>query len=61
MAAGFKTTEQATFPVTIGETKTLNVTLEIGQQTVVVSVSDAPPLVETSEGRVSTRDREAED
>lgn len=30
-SAGFKTTELAAFPVQIGETKTLNLTLEIGQ------------------------------
>ena len=53
-APGFKTTELAAFPVQIGETKTLNITLEVGQQATVVSVSDRPPLVETSEGRVST-------
>src|SRR5262249_17269400 len=53
-APGFKTSELAAFPVLIGETKTLNITLEVGQQATVVSVSDRPPLVETSEGRVST-------
>ena len=53
-APGFKTTELETFAVTIGETKTLNITLEVGQQATVVSVSDRPPLVESSEGRVSS-------
>jgi hypothetical protein len=53
-APGFKTTELQAFPVTIGETKTLNISLELGQQATVVSVLDRPPLVETSEGRVSS-------
>src|SRR5437588_7118926 len=30
-APGFKTAELSAFPVTIGETKTMNITLEIGQ------------------------------
>lgn len=52
-ASGFKTTELAEFRVQIGETKTLNMTLEVGTQATVVSVTDKTPLVETSEGRVS--------
>jgi hypothetical protein len=54
VASGFKTTELPAFPVLVGETKTVNITLEVGQQTTVVTVSDSPAMVETSEGRVST-------
>ena len=52
-ASGFKTTVQPAFPVQIAETRTVNVTLEVGSTTTEVTVSAAPPPVETSQGRVS--------
>ena len=52
-AAGFKTSELAEFRVQIAETKTMNMALELGAQATIVSVSDRPSLIETSEGRVS--------
>ena len=51
-ATGFKTTEFPEFRVQISETKTLNINLELGTQTSVVTVESRTPLIETSEGRV---------
>ncbi|HYP08710.1 MAG TPA: TonB-dependent receptor [Bryobacteraceae bacterium] len=52
-AVGFKTSELAEFRVQVGETKTVNLSLEVGAQATVVSVTGDAPLVEASEGRVS--------
>ena len=52
-APGFKTTVQQEFRVQVAETKTVNVTLELGTTTTEVTVTAAPPAVETSQGRVS--------
>lgn len=52
-ASGFKSAEISEFRVQVGETRTINVTLEVGAQATVVSVTGEAPLVEASEGRVS--------
>jgi len=52
-AQGFKTTLQPEFRVQVAETRTINVSLELGAATTEVTVTGAPPQVETSQGRVS--------
>ncbi|HYP13864.1 MAG TPA: TonB-dependent receptor, partial [Bryobacteraceae bacterium] len=52
-ATGFKTADVADFRVQVNETRTVNISLEVGQQATVVSVTAEAPLVEASEGRVS--------
>jgi hypothetical protein len=52
-ATGFKGAEISEFRVQVGETRTINVKLEVGAQATVVSVTGEAPLVEASEGRVS--------
>ena len=47
-APGFKKFEQQNLAVTVDQTLTLNVTLDIGAQTQTVTVTEAPPLVDTS-------------
>ena len=50
---GFKTSVQSDFTVQVAETRTVNFVLELGAATTEVTVTAAPPPVETSEGRVS--------
>jgi len=52
-AAGFKTAEISEFRVTVGETKTFNLALEVGAQATIVNVTTEAALIETAEGRVS--------
>ncbi len=52
--SGFKTVVQEHIRLQVAETKTINVTLEAGQVQEEVTVSATAPLVETSEGRVSS-------
>ncbi len=52
-AQGFKTALQSEFTVQVTETKTVNVTLELGAATTEVTITAAPPPIETSQGRVS--------
>jgi hypothetical protein len=47
-AAGFKKFVQQNLAVAVDQTLTLNVMLEIGEQTQTVTVTEAPPLVDTS-------------
>ena len=47
-AQGFKKFEQQNLSVAVDQTATLNVTLDIGAQTQTVTVTEAPPLVDTS-------------
>jgi hypothetical protein len=54
-AKGFKTTIQQNIRLEGQQTKTLNLTLELGTATTEVTVSAAPPAVETSEARVSAQ------
>ena len=49
-AANFKTFVQKNIIVTVDQTQTLAVTLEIGAQTQTVTVTEAPPLVDTTDG-----------
>jgi len=51
---GFKTVVQEHIRLQVAETKTINVTLEAGQVAEQVTVSATAPLVETSQGRVSS-------
>jgi hypothetical protein len=51
--ANFKTVLQEHIRVAAAETKTINLTMEVGQASEEVTVTSAPPLVETSQGRVS--------
>ena len=53
VAAGFKTSEIPEFNVQATQTKTVNVSLELGTAETVVNVQETPPPVETAEGRVS--------
>lgn len=50
---GFKTVVQPGLRLQAAETKTVNLTLELGQAAEEVTVSGAAPLVETAQGRVS--------
>jgi hypothetical protein len=52
-ANGFKTTIQENIVIQVTETKTINVSLELGAASVEVSVTAEVPLVEASEARVS--------
>jgi hypothetical protein len=54
-APGFKTTLQENIRLEGKQTKTVNFTLELGTTTAEVTVSAAPPAVETSEARVSSQ------
>jgi hypothetical protein len=54
-APGFKTTLQQNIRLEGKQTKTVNVTLQLGTATVEVTVSAAPAPVETSEARVSSQ------
>ena len=47
-AQGFKKFVQKNLTLTVDQTQTLNVVLEIGAQSQTVTVTEAPPLVETS-------------
>ncbi|MGH9658214.1 MAG: carboxypeptidase regulatory-like domain-containing protein, partial [Bryobacteraceae bacterium] len=52
--AGFKTTEISDLRVEVGETRTVNITLEIGTATTAVTVAAEATAVELSEARVSS-------
>jgi hypothetical protein len=52
-AEGFKTAHQSEFAVQVTETRTVNVSLELGAATTEVTITAAPPPIETSQGRVS--------
>jgi hypothetical protein len=52
-APGFKTTVREKIPVAVTEIRTVDVTLEIGAATTEVTVTGAPPAIETSQGRIS--------
>jgi hypothetical protein len=54
-AAGFKTTVQQNIRTEGSQVKALNITLELGTATTEVTVTGAPPPVETSEARVSAQ------
>ncbi len=53
-AAGFKRFVQQNIVVTVDQTQTLLVTLEVGAQTQTVTVTTAPPLVNTSNAELGT-------
>ncbi len=53
VAQGFKTSEMPEFNVQVTQTKTVNVSLELGTAETVVNVQETPPPIETAEGRVS--------
>ncbi|MFB3905834.1 MAG: TonB-dependent receptor domain-containing protein [Acidobacteriota bacterium] len=50
---GFKTTVQENVRLYVAEKKTVNLTLEVGEMATEVTVSAAPPQVDTSQARVS--------
>jgi hypothetical protein len=52
-ASGFKTTVQENIRLDIASVRTVNITLELGTATTEVTVTAAPPPVESSQGRVS--------
>lgn len=52
-APGFKTTVQQEIRLEGTQTRTLNVTLQLGTATTQVTVTGAPPAIDTSEARVS--------
>jgi hypothetical protein len=52
-AAGFETTVQEKVQLDVASIKTVNVTLQLGTTTTQVTVTAAPPPVETSQGRIS--------
>jgi hypothetical protein len=54
-AKGFKTTVQQNIRLEGKQTKQVNITLELGTATTEVTVTAAPPAVETSEARVSAQ------
>jgi hypothetical protein len=58
-AAGFKTTVQQSIRLEGTQVKALNITLELGTATTEVTVTGAPPAVETSEARVSAQINES--
>ena len=51
-AAGFKTYVQANVVLTVDQTQALSVTLEVGAQTQTVTVTAAPPLVNTTDAEL---------
>src|SRR6266481_428447 len=51
---GFKTAVQSNVPVIVGQSTTVNVTLQVGATTETVVVDAAPPLIETDRASVST-------
>jgi hypothetical protein len=53
-AKGFKKFVQESLPVIVGTSSTLNTTLEVGSATESVTVTGAPPLIETDRAEVST-------
>lgn len=59
-AAGFGTTMQGNVTLTVSEIKTVNLVLRVGKTSTEVTVSAAPPPVETSEGRVTGVIQEAQ-
>jgi len=54
-AQGFKTTVQQNIVLEAAQVKSVNLTLELGTAATEVTVTAAPPPVETSEARVSTQ------
>jgi hypothetical protein len=53
-SAGFKTYQQTNVVLTVDQTQTLEITLEVGEQTQTVTVTEAPPLVNTSDAELGT-------
>jgi hypothetical protein len=53
-APGFKTYVQANLSLSVDQTQTLGVTLEVGAQTQTVTVTAAPPIVNTSDAELGT-------
>ena len=53
-AAGFKTYVQQNLVLTVDQTQTLNVTLAVGAVTQTVTVTEAPPLVNTNAATLGT-------
>ncbi|HTZ73512.1 MAG TPA: carboxypeptidase-like regulatory domain-containing protein [Candidatus Aquilonibacter sp.] len=53
-APGFKTYVQPNVVLSVDQTQTLNITLEVGAQTQTVTVTAAPPLVNTSDAELGT-------
>ena len=53
-AKGFKTYVQASMPVIVGSSTTMNATLQVGEVGETVTVDSAPPLLETDRASVST-------
>ena len=58
--SGFSTFVQENFRLQVAQTRTLNVTLEVGATETEISVTADVPVIETSEGRVSGHIEEAE-
>ena len=52
-APGFQTTIQASIRIQVAETKTLNVELVLGSETVQITVTGEAPALEKSEARIS--------
>jgi hypothetical protein len=50
---GFKTVIQGSIRLQVAETKTINLTMDVGATTEEVTVQASAPLIETSQGRVS--------
>jgi hypothetical protein len=53
-APGFKTYMQTNVTLSVDQTQTLGVTLEVGAQTQTVTVTAAPPMVNTSDAELGT-------
>src|SRR5205807_6066134 len=53
-AKGFKTYVQASMPVIVGSSTTMNATLQVGEVGETLTVDSAPPLLETDRASVST-------
>jgi outer membrane receptor protein involved in Fe transport len=53
-AGGFKTYQREPVPVIVGTSSTVNVALDVGAATESITVSGAPPLLETDRAAVST-------
>jgi len=51
-AAGFKTSVQNNLELTVDQTQTLAITLEVGAQTQTVTVTEAPPTVNTADAEL---------
>ena len=59
-AAGFKRFVQKNMVVTVDQTQTLQVVLEVGAQTQTITVTEAPPLVNTANAELGTTIEQSE-